>query len=173
MTTQTYLIVTLIGDDRPGLVDVLARTVADHGGNWLESSMSRLAGTFAGILRVNVDSGAASALVEALEALDDVRVVVERSEAPVDEPDPATLSLSLVGNDRPGIVRDVFRVLATEQVNVEALETECVSAPMSAERLFRARAELHVPPGANVDDLREALERIADDLIVEISLLAD
>lgn len=173
MTTQTYLIVTLIGDDRPGLVDTLARTVADHGGNWLESSMSRLAGKFAGILRVNVASGTANALIEALEGLDEVRVVVERSEAPADEPAPATLSLSLVGNDRPGIVRDVFRALAAEQVNVEELETECASAPMSAERLFRARAALHVPPGTDVDDLREALERIADDLIVEISLRAD
>ncbi|MGM0632018.1 MAG: glycine cleavage system protein R [Pseudomonadota bacterium] len=170
---DTYLIVTLIGDDRPGLVDSLARTVADHGGNWLESSMSRLAGKFAGILRVSVADSQAGPLIDDLEALEGVRLVVERGYAEPDGETPRSLQLSLVGNDRPGIVREVFQTLAAHGVNVEALETECVSAPMSAELLFRARADLQVPSGIDMDDLREALERIADDLIVEISLHVD
>ena len=44
---------TIIGRDRPGLVESVAQVVAAHGGNWLESRMSRLGGHFAGILRVH------------------------------------------------------------------------------------------------------------------------
>lgn len=170
---NTCLIVTLIGDDRPGLVDTLASTVAGHGGNWLESSMSQLAGKFAGILCVSVDGDRAEALVGDLQGLEGIRLVVERGHAPPDGDVSRSLHLSLIGNDRPGIVREVFRALAEQYVNVETLETECVSAPMSADTLFRARAELRVPEGTDMETLREALERIADDLIVEISLSAD
>ncbi|MEX1198036.1 MAG: ACT domain-containing protein [Pseudohongiellaceae bacterium] len=171
--SSTYLILTLIGDDRPGLVDSLARTVADHGGNWLESSMSQLAGKFAGILRINVDAAKADALIEELHALEGIRLVVERGRASDVETESGLLHLSLVGNDRPGIVREVFQVLAAQHVNVESLETDCVSAPMSADMLFQASASLRVPPGMDTEPLREALERIADDLIVEIRLNED
>lgn len=170
---NTHLIVTLIGDDRPGLVDSLARTVAAHGGNWLESNMSQLAGKFAGILRVSVGEEQADALVADLRALEGIRVIVERGTPAPQSESTRLLHLSLVGNDRPGIVREVFQALAEQQINVEALETECSSAAMSADLLFRAQAALRVPPGTDVDALRDALERIADDLIVDISLNAD
>src|SRR4051812_3506563 len=43
---QIPLVMTIIGPDRPGLVELLASLVAEHGGNWLESRMSHLAGQF-------------------------------------------------------------------------------------------------------------------------------
>ena len=45
---KSYLVMTVLGNDRPGLVRSLADTVASHGGNWLESRMARLAGQFPG-----------------------------------------------------------------------------------------------------------------------------
>ena len=51
---QSRLVLTLIGKDRPGLVEALAATVAEHGGNWVESRMCRLGGEFAGVLRVEI-----------------------------------------------------------------------------------------------------------------------
>ena len=51
----TYLVLTAIGDDKPGLVESLAQTIASNAGNWLESNMSQLAGKFAGVLRVSVN----------------------------------------------------------------------------------------------------------------------
>ena len=60
---NTYLVLTVIGDDKPGLVESLSSVIADHQGNWLESSMSQLAGKFAGILKVSVNKDHAQALV--------------------------------------------------------------------------------------------------------------
>ncbi|MEX2333624.1 MAG: ACT domain-containing protein, partial [Pseudohongiella sp.] len=83
------------------------------------------------------------------------------------------LRLSLVGNDRPGIIRDISGALARHNVNVDDLDTECVPAPMSSDILFRAEAVLHIPADLDIESLRTELERLADDLIVDISLIAD
>src|SRR3990167_11495407 len=49
-----HLVLTVIAQDQPGLVERIAQCISEHGGNWLESRMSRMAGQFAGILRVDV-----------------------------------------------------------------------------------------------------------------------
>ena len=171
---KTFLVLTLIGNDQPGLVESLSRIVAEQHGNWLESNMSRLAGKFAGILRVSVDADKADALVAALDALSPrLKLVVEQSTAAEPETALRTLRLSLVGNDRPGIIRDISAALARQQVNVDELETECVPAPMSSEILFKASAVLHAPAGLDIDDLQGQLEAIADDLMVELALVTD
>jgi glycine cleavage system regulatory protein len=169
---QRALVMTVIGRDRPGLVESIAQHVANHGGNWLESRMSRLGGYFAGILRVEVPANEESNLVTALKGLESggLSIVVHSDEAPAVS-QPARLSrLDIVGQDRPGIVREISRTLAQHGVNVEELETECASAAMSGETLFRARATLSIPASCDTKVLRERLERIAADLIVEISL---
>ena len=171
---KTYLVLTLIGNDQPGLVESLAQIVAQHQGNWLESNMSRLAGKFAGILRVSVEEDKAEALVSALDALSPrLKLIVERSAQAEPEKPQRALRLSLVGNDRPGIIRDISGALARQHVNVDDLDTECVPAPMSSDVLFRAEAVLHIPADLDIEALRAELERLADDLIVDISLIAD
>lgn len=166
---KTYLVLTLIGNDRPGLVERLAQAVAVNGGNWLESSMSQLAGKFAGILRVSVDQEKSSQLITDLEALSGVlKIVIEKVESEQPKVSSRILQLSLIGNDRPGIIRDISAALAAQSVNVEDLDTECTIAPMSGETLFNARVKLKVPVDLDLDQLRRGLEKIADDLIVEI-----
>jgi glycine cleavage system regulatory protein len=167
---QIPLVMTVIGRDRPGLVESVARMVADHGGNWLESRMCRLGGEFAGILRVHLPSEREQPLRLALAALQaqGLTVVVQADRADAPTPAPAAL-IELVGHDRPGIVRDISAVLAAQSVNVEELHTECASAPMSGEALFKAEARLHLPPTCDVVRLRRDLERIAADLQVDIT----
>ena len=171
---KTYLVLTLIGNDQPGLVGSLAQIVAQHQGNWLESNMSRLAGKFAGILRISVNEDQSEALISALDALSPrLKLIVERSAQAEAEKPLRALRLSLVGNDRPGIIRDISGALARQNVNVDELDTECVPAPMSSDSLFRAEAILHIPAALDIEALRTELERLADDLIVDISLIAD
>ncbi len=166
------LVLTLIGPDRPGLVEAMAEVIAAHGGNWLESRMAHLAGKFAGILRVEAPAEKAEALTAALATLQaqGLRVVAEPS-GPVGEPDGRTMELELVGLDRPGIVREISQLLAREGVNVEELHTDRTSAPMSGEMLFSAKARVRLPAQADLARLRSGLERMADDMMVEIRLL--
>jgi glycine cleavage system regulatory protein len=161
---------TIIGPDRTGLVESVARAVADHGGNWLESRMCRLGGEFAGILRIELPVEKRQMLLDALQALQGrgLTVVVRPDEAAASAPQGRQARLEIVGHDRPGIVREITSALARANVNVEEFSSECVSAPMSGETLFKAVARLQLPDGCNVVALKTELEKIADDLLVDI-----
>jgi len=170
----TYLVLTAISDDRPGLVEQLAQVVSRNSGNWLESSMSQLAGKFAGILRVSVPDDRVEQLVGELESLSgSLKLVIEQVSGEEQVDASQSLTLSLVGNDRPGIIREISTALANQRVNVEELNTECTIAPMSGETLFNAEASLKVPVDLDLDGLQKELEQIADDLIVEIRFVRE
>lgn len=169
------LVLTVIGDDRSGLVSALSGVIAEHGGSWERSQMARLAGKFAGIVVVTVPDGHAEALIKdlgPLEAQGLLDITVERG---ADEsPSEATrLHLELVGADRPGIVHDISQVLAARQVSIEELHTATREAPMAGGMLFEATATLLAPPTLAVADLQSVLEELANELMVDLSLHAD
>ncbi len=168
---MTSLVLTVIGPDKPGLVEMLAQTISDHQGNWLESGMSRLAGKFAGILIAQVPKDKADQLGAALQELEGqgLKIAVEQA-GENQEAARKTFTLELVGHDKPGIVRDISQALAKRKVNVEKLNTELVSGSMSAELLFKAEAELSAAAGTDLDELQDDLEAIASDLMVDITL---
>lgn len=161
---QIALVMTVLGKDRTGLVESVARLLAEHGGNWLESRMCRLGGEFAGILRVSVPVERQAALEEALKQLHDLSIVVRSDEATTAAANPQFATLEVLGPDRPGIVREFTSALAARGVNVEELSTECTSAPMSGEALFRAKARLLLPAGADLAALTESLARPAAEM---------
>jgi glycine cleavage system regulatory protein len=169
---RTNLVLTIIGDDKPGVVESLSQVIASNSGNWLESNMSQLAGKFAGILRVSVPDQDAENLVEQLNGLSDqLTLVIEKAQAESEDASFRKVELSLVGNDRPGIIREVSAALAGFTINVEELNTECSPAPMSGDTLFNAKVLLKVAASFDLEELQNELERIADDLIVETKLL--
>jgi glycine cleavage system regulatory protein len=165
------LVMTILGPDRTGLVESVARVVAAHGGNWLESRMCRLGGEFAGILRVEIPADKKSALLAALPTLQQQGLqIVVRDDAPVSLPVPGQQTkLEIVGSDRPGIVREITTALARANVNVEEFFSEVVSAPMSGETLFKASARLQLPEDCDLAALKRDLEKIAADLQVDVS----
>jgi len=168
---RTSLVLTIIGDDKPGIVEQLSDQILATGANWEESRMARLGGKFAGLLRLTVDRDRADALAAELTTLGTVglTIVVEQSREP-NAGSYRTVRLELLGHDRPGIVRDISRALAHHRVNIEELETDVTSAPMSGEALFRARAELGVPATVTTGMLRDVLEAIAGELMVDLLL---
>ena len=163
------LVLTVIGDDRPGLVEQLSSSISRHGGNWLESSMSHLSGKFAGIVCVGIEAARLDTLKAELAALPGLRITAEVSESSA-PPESRRLKLALVGHDRIGIVHEVSQVLARHAVNVEELNTHTASAPMSAEILFHATADLTASPTLDTRALTRALEQISNDLMVDITL---
>ena len=165
------LVMTVIGPDRPGLVDSVATLVEEHGGNWLESRMCHLGGQFAGLLRVEIDEVAGESLRRALAELSGqtLEIVAHRSDESKGRECSEIVSVEIVGQDRPGIVKQIARALAEAGANVEELSSECSSAPMSGERLFEANARVCIPESCDSEELRNRLESIAEDLQVDVS----
>ena len=166
---QIPLVMTAIGPDRTGLVEAVARVVADHGGNWLESRMCRLGGEFAGILRVEIPAAKKSALLAALQKIAGLAITVRDDEKKISPTSARLTKLEIVGHDRPGIVREITSALARAGVNVEEFSSEVASAPMSGETLFKASARLQLPEHCNLAALKLDLEKIAADLLVDVS----
>ncbi len=166
---QQHLVISLISDDKPGVVEKLSAAIAENGGNWEDSRMAHLAGKFAGILRVSVPSEACQGLKDALAALagEGFKLQIEEALALATGPQ-QTVRLKLVGNDRPGIVREISRALAARQINMEQLETGYGSTPWSGEPLFTAECTISVAEEMDLDGLRDELDEIADELGVDI-----
>jgi glycine cleavage system regulatory protein len=169
---MTDLVITLIGPDHPGIVKAVSEAVADHGGNWLESRMAHLAGKFAGVLCVEVPDERTAALEEALRHLQasGLTIVIERSAA-VETSSQRAMEIELVGLDRAGLVHEISALLAGYRINVEELTTSRTAAAHSGDPLFRAHVRLFVPESVDVAAVRQGLERLAADLMVEIRLV--
>ena len=168
---QIPLVMTIISPDRTGLVESVARVVADHGGNWLESRMCRLGGEFAGILRIEIPADKKSALLAALPKLqaNGLQILVRDDAKTAGKISGQQTKLEIVGSDRPGIVREITAALARAGVNVEEFTSEVASAPMSGENLFKATARLQLPDRCDLASLKKDLEKIAADLLVDVS----
>jgi glycine cleavage system regulatory protein len=167
-------ILTVVGDDRPGLVSDLSAPISAHGASWERSQMSRLAGKFAGIVLVAVADERRDALVEDLTALDakGLHVALERTDEP-GERESQRLHLELLGDDHPGIVAEISASLAAHHISIEELSTDVRDAPMAGGTLFEAHAVLDAPPATSTDVLRSVLEGLANELMVEIRLSDD
>jgi len=165
-----------MADDRPGLVETLSSIISEHQGNWLESRLTHLAGKFAGIVHLQVSKSHVKALQQALEALQQQGWTINIEQSQVQEIAtniPTQMQLNIVGNDRPGIVKEISQVLSSLQVNVLDLATHFESAAMSAEALFKTQARVQLPKQLDEEELRDKLENLSNDLMVEVKLLAD
>lgn len=169
---RSNLVMTIIGPDRPGLVQLLATRLAENGGNWLESRMVHLGGQFAGLVRAEVDREQAEALVRALESLEQegLHVIVRAEDEPVTGGAGQAATLELVGQDRPGILRAVTTVLAAHGVNVEELASSRVSAPMGGGTLFQATIRVTAPAPEVLAQVQADFEKISADLMVDLKL---
>ena len=165
------IVFTFVGDDRPGLVEGMARLVSKNGGNWLESRLSHMEGKFAGIVSVAVPAADANRLVAALTDLANqgLSVVAEISDSAVTS-DFRAGELSILGNDRPGIVREISAALAALQINIQELSSRVDSAPMAGIPLFSAQISIALPTALAQEILQDKLEDIANKLDIDINL---
>ena len=169
MTTR--IILTVIGSDRPGLTQALAGAVHAAGGNWLESHLSRLGGKYVGSVLVELEEGKAAALEREIRSVDATGLQVAIVFAGTEPPTAAKgLWIELVGQDRPGIVKEVTSVLAGLDVNIEAFSSGTENSAWSGEQLFRAKAQITIPEGTSADAVRDALEAISGEIMVDFTI---
>lgn len=170
---KSYFVVTITCPDRPGIVERITEILVERGANWEESRLARLGGEFAGMVLVSVAADRAEPLAAALRGLADQQLTVMVK--PTQSADDVTAGgllyeLRLTGADHEGIVHKVSAYLASQGINVEALETDVVPAPVTATPLFQMEAQIKVPPQLTLAELRGNLDRIGDELGVDIEV---
>ena len=161
------LVITLIGDDKPGIVDCVAKVVRNHQGNWLGSRFAHMAGQFAGFVEINLPKENADKLVAELKNISGLHLhTVDTQQSETDRLEVA--SFSIMGNDKPGIVNEITSVLQQFNVNIIEFDSECISAPNWGNLMFQAEFKVAIPEDVQMDDIQNALEEITNDLVVDI-----
>ncbi|MEP4147970.1 MAG: ACT domain-containing protein [Halioglobus sp.] len=169
---DTSYIITFIGDDRPGLIEQLSSVIESNRGNWHESRLSQLGGKFAGLILVSLPTASGPDLEAELKALSasglSVRVTQTNDTAIITGG--KAITLTVLGPDRLGIVREISRALAEREINVVEMDSQVDSAAMSGELLFKARIDAQIRENTNMDDLHDTLEDIANNMTLDIDL---
>ncbi|KRA24978.1 amino acid-binding ACT protein [Microbacterium sp. Root61] len=166
---MTTLVLTVVGDDRAGLVAAVANVVDAHGGNWENSQLAELSGAFAGIIEVSAPAARIDALRAALAEIDGLLTAAVHATAR-DAETSRRFSFQVLGNDHPGIVREVASTLTAHGLSVERMTTEMRDAAMAGGRLFEATIVAKVPASVDVDALKAELERLAAEIQVDVTL---
>ncbi|WP_309126843.1 ACT domain-containing protein [Microbacterium sp.] len=168
---MTTLILTVAGADRPGLVAAVAEAIDAHGGNWENSRLAELAGTFAGVIQITVADERADELRGALTELDGLLAITVSTGSQAPESGTAQqIALSVLGDDRPGIVREISGVLSAHALSIESMTTETRDAAMAGGRLFESTVTATAPASADIEALRADIERLTHDLQVDITI---
>lgn len=164
------LVVTIVGDDRAGLVGALAERIAAHGGNWQRSELTELAGAFAGIVLVSVPDDAAEDLRRSLDTLEGLLTITTHAGTAVPPPTSRSLTFTVLGNDRPGIVREVTSAISEHALSIDAFASDTRPAPMSGGMLFEATVTVRIPEGTDASKITDALERVAAEIQVDLTV---
>ncbi len=163
------IVVTFIGKDKPGLVDQLAKLIVSHQGNWLGSSMSHLAGQFAGIIQVELPELELAKFSLAMGKLDDLNVIIQQGQKTSSDVEPEDLlNIEIVCNDRSGIIQEITKALHAVDANIEQLGSQLESAANSGQLLFRSQITVLLPEHSSIDQLQQSLEDLGDDVMVDI-----
>jgi glycine cleavage system transcriptional repressor len=164
------LVVTAVGEDRPGIVAAVAGALYEQGCNLLDTSMTILRGRFTMMLVV-AGPDDTSALEQALRAATaplGVRLVVEPAPAAAPETGGAPYALSVYGADRPGIVARIAGHLARRGVNITDMATRVIGG--EDRPVYAMVLELALPPDVVADELARELDEVARDLEVHCRL---
>ncbi len=164
-----HLVISFISPDRLGLVDTLSSLVKQHQGNWQTSSLHHLSGFFAGVIEVSITAEQSADLIDKLQSITDFKCHIETASANVkNTSDSADIILELTANDREGIVQEISSIINNKGGNLLKLVSSHESAPYSGQELFKAKATISIADDS-LDVLIDALENLADDLMVDIS----
>lgn len=170
---MAHLVLTVVGDDRPGLVNALAEQIAAHGGNWERSELAELAGAFAGIVLISIPDERVEQITAALEGLDGMlRVTAHGGVADVEgEAGERLLEVTVLGNDRPGIVRDVSAAIAAHALSIDTFRSRTLEAPMAGGTLFEAVVAFRLPVDTDAARVTTALEQLAGEIQVDLTVV--
>jgi glycine cleavage system regulatory protein len=165
------LVLTVLSNDRPGIVKELSEVLNEYDGNWTDSRMIHLAGKFAGLLKASVPADQADELIADLHNLQDdgLEIAVELVTDELEESEYTSQELEVVAPDAPGIINAITRQLAKMNVNIQELESKQRPAPMSSELMFYAKLTLGLPDGITPEDVQQALEDMPNQLMVDLN----
>ena len=163
---QEYLVISAIGEDKPGIINGLSQTATESGCNILDTRMTVLGGEFALIMLINglpdQIATAESSIPQAAEAFGLTTIL--RRTAPRREADGShPYYISVVALDHPGIVREIAGFFSERKINIEEMETGTYAAAHTGSPMFSLEIAVKVPATIAIAPLKEAFIAFCDE----------
>jgi len=161
-----FLVMTAIGEDRPGIVDELSSVLLDADLNIEDSRMSVLGGEFAIILLISGSPDALNNIQQQqarLEQTLDLGLLLKTTQQRPSESNQVPYSIKVVGMDNPGIVHRLTRFLSEHKINIEDLETESYPAPHTGTPMFAVYMTVDIPNELATSKLRDEFIELCDE----------
>jgi len=172
MTNQ--LVISALGQDRPGLVDELSRWILDSGCNIADSRMMVLGGEFAVLLLVTGNWNSIAKLESQLGGVQDrlgMTITLKRTEPRPRNGDFLPYAVDVVALDHPGIVHNLANFFSARNINIQDLSTASYAAAHTGTPMFSVHMILDVPADTHIASLREEFldfcDRLNLDAVIE------
>ena len=161
------LVISALGQDKPGIVKALSKTILDNGGNICDSRMSVLGDEFALVMMVSCSSEVIANIENSMFALQDtvgLTIICKQTAARHAADKRIPYEINIVAMDNPGIVHDVTDFLHDKHVNVEELSTSTYSAPHTGTTMFSLDLSVSLPATLNVSTFKNEFLSFCDEL---------
>jgi len=155
-----WYMLTVVGNDRPGIVARVTAALYENGCNLGEASMMRLGGNFTIMLMVGDagEEGHLEALLAPLVGELGLRLHVDRIEGRLHAHQVPDVRISVFGADRAGIVAQVTGALAEAGLNILDLESDVAGSDDAPIYIMHIEGNA----GQGIAALREALTGMAE-----------
>lgn len=164
---NTFLVLSAIGEDRPGIVNELAAVIAETGCNIEDSRMTVLGGDFAVIVLVGGRWNELAKLEAALSGVErrlGLAINVRRTTPRRSEGNLLPYSVEVVALDQPGIVQKLANFFSSREINIRDLSTASYPALHTGTPMFSVQMTVDVPAAMHIARLREEFMDFCDEL---------
>ncbi len=163
---MSRVVISVIGHDRPGLVNDLAKLAADLNLSIEDSRMTVLGGEFAVLMSVAGGDLALQRLETKLDRLAtelDLAWLLRRTGERADVEGRVPYTVSVTAMDHPGIVHKVASFFSSRDINIYNLDTVSERAAHTGTPIFSLVMEVELPPDVRIAELRDAFFYFCDD----------
>jgi glycine cleavage system transcriptional repressor len=167
------LVISALGNDKPGIVNELSKAVLDQGGNITESRMTVLGGEFAMMLMVTGTQECIDNIVSKLEETGknlNLTLIAKETQAQESDQKRLPYQITVVSMDHPGIVHNISDFLSSRNLNIEEIDTNTYPAAHTGTPMFSLDMIISVPADNSVRELRDEFITFCDDLNLDASL---
>ena len=167
------LVISALGNDKPGIVNELSKTILDQGGNISDSRMTVLGGEFAMMLLVTGSQECIDNIISKLEETGDklnLTLIAKETQAQASKQKRLPYLINVVSMDNPGIVHNISDFLSSRNLNIEEIETKTYPAAHTGTTMFSLDMVISVPASSSVKALRDEFITFCDDLNLDASL---
>ena len=170
---RSYVVISSMGQDRPGLAKEIAEFFTARGINIERSRGCVLGNEFGMIILTSGKTDDIERLIKDLDSLREktkLEINVRKTKAPSHRDTLPSIPYKLIATsiDHPGIIHQICKSLQLRGVNIEDISTNVDNNPFTGANVFHMTCYFSLPPAVKIIDLKNDFNRISDEYNIDI-----